>query len=176
MCVMAALGLPALLTGGAATAAGATAAATIGGTLAQVGAFAGLASSIYQGISANRTARQQASLLADRARTEAALTATQDQRERAKFRSAIRQQAAELVARGMSLDSPTAVTLGETAARELSFGSQAIRSQGAATQAELTNQQRLARAQGRQAMLSGVLSGAAGFLTAAPRVWPELLQ
>jgi hypothetical protein len=172
MCFPALAPLGALLTGGgAATAAG----ATVGASLATLGTLATAGASIYSGIAANRTARENARLTRERARTEAVLTATQDNRERRKFQTQIRQQAAELIGRGVSLDSPTAVLLGQQAAQELSFGSQAIRSQGAATQAELSGQERLYRAQGRQALLSGVLSGAAGVLTKAPDVWPELL-
>jgi hypothetical protein len=158
------------------TAAGATAgAATLGSVLAQVGAVTSLASSIYGGISDRRTAYANAELTRQRAQQEALLTAQKDQRESETFRKQIRQQTAELAARGLQLDSPTAVLLGQYAGQELSFQSQAIRSEGAATQAELTAQERLYRAQGNQALLSGVLSGAGTFLTAAPKVWPELL-
>jgi hypothetical protein len=177
MCVPAIASLATLATGAtAATAAGATAgAATIGSTLAGLGAITSLGASIYSGITGRQTARANAKAVRDRAATEAALTATQDQRETEAFRSQIRQQTAELAARGVSLDSPTAVLLGQTAGQELSFQSQAIRSAGAATQQELTAQERLYVAQGNQALLSGVLSGAGTFLTAAPKVWPELL-
>lgn len=169
------MALPALLGGGTAAAAATAAGATIGAGLAGLGAVASVGASIYQGISANRTARENARLTRERARTEAVLTATQDARERRKFTTQIAQQRAELIGRGVGLDSPTAVLLGQQAAQELSFGSQAIRAQGGATQAELSNQERLYRAQGRQALLSGVLTGAAGLLTKAPDVWPELL-
>lgn len=162
---------------GGATAAGATAGAmTIGSALASAGTIAGLASSVWSGISANRTAKAQAAQIEQRATTEAALTATRDQRERQKFMSQIRLQAAQLIGNGVSLDSPTAVMLGDYAGREMSFGSQAIRSDGAATQAELSSQARMTRAQGQQALLSGALSGAGTFLTQAPKVWPSLLS
>ena len=175
MCTPAILALPALLGGGAGAVAATAAGATVGAGLASLGTIASVGASIYAGISANRTARENARLTRDRMRTEATLTATKDNRERRKFQTQIAQQRAELIGRGVGLDSPSAVLLGQQAAQELAFGSQAIRAEGSATQAELSGQERLYQAQGRQALLSGVLTGAGNLLTKAPDVWPELL-
>jgi hypothetical protein len=166
MCIpglMAAIGAGA----GAATASGATALATIGAGISAVG-------SIAQGIMGARAAREQAAAIEQQRQTEAVLTATRDQRERREFRSAIAKQRAELVGRGVNLDSPTAVLLGQTAAREMSFQSQATRAGGQARSQELSAQARAARARGVQSLLRGGLGAADTVLTAAPDIWPGL--
>lgn len=179
MCVpaiLAGLGIGGGAAAGAATAAGATAAAgaTFGAGLQTLGALIGIGGSIAQGIGAMNAARDQASALEDQRRTEATLAATEDARRRARFMTQIRQQRAELAARGVAPDSPTAILLGQTAARELSFESQAVRSGAAARDAELSYEARAARARGAQGMLSGVTSAAGIALSAAPAIWPGL--
>lgn len=162
---------------GGATAAGATAAAaTTAGTLQTIGAIAGIGGALATGIAGHRQANQQARLFEEQARTQAQIDATTDERQRRQARRLIRQQSAELMARGVSLDSPTAIMLGDYAARELAFESQATRSSAQATQTELSFAQRGARAQGMSALLTGGFSAASKFLTAAPDVWPELLR
>lgn len=169
MCVV---GLGALMGLGGATAAGATA---LAGTLSTVGTLAGIAGTLYSGFSGAAAYKAQAAEIDAQAVTEAQLTATQDARQRAKMSSAIRQQSAELAARGVQLDSPTAVALGQTAAQELSFDSQAIRSGGAARQQELSGQKRMALANRSSSMLKGVVGAAGSLLTAAPDIWPGLM-
>lgn len=174
MCIAA---LAPLLGIGGATAAGATAvAATAAGTLSTIGSLLGVAGTLYQGFSGAAAYKAEAAEIDAQKVTEAQLTATQDARQRAKMSSAIRQQAAELAARGVQLDSPTAVALGQTAAQELSFDSQAIRSGGVARQQELSGQKRLALANKSQSMLKGVIGAAGSFLTAAPDIWPGLAR
>jgi hypothetical protein len=172
---------PALVGGGAATAAGATAAATtaaagIGQTLATAGTLASIGGSIYQGIAGARAARQQADLLEQQRQDELKLSAIEDDRIREKFRTELGRQRAELVARGISLDSPTAVLLGESAAREASFESQSRRSTGQARATELSATERQVRARGRLSLLQGGLSAVSTFLERAPETWPGLLN
>lgn len=165
MCLQLALGaIGGLASGAGVTAAGASAL----GTVLTVGG------SLYQGIASARAARANEAAIADQRATEAALTATKDQRERKEFMSAIARQRAELAARGVTLDSVTAVTLGQSAAQELSFQSQATRVQGQARDRELAADQRAARAQRTSSLLKGVFSAADSFLTAAPEIWPGL--
>ena len=171
MCI---LGLGALAGIGGATAAGATAAAGLAGTLSTIGTIIGIGGTLYQGIAGAQAGRAQAAEIEATRVTEAQLTATQDARQRAKMSSAIRQQSAELLARGVQLDSPTAVALGQTAAQELSFDSQAIRSGGVARDRELSGQKRLALASGKLSALKGKIGAAGQFLTAAPDIWPGL--
>lgn len=154
--------LSGLLTGAGATAAGATALAT---TVSIGGA-------VLQGIQGFRAAKANVAAIEDQKRTEAALTATEDARTRQKFRSGIAQQRAELAARGVTLDSVTSVALGQTAAQELSFESQRIRSEGSARQTQLTNEQRQMRADGLSSILRGTAKVADTLLTAAPDLWP----
>lgn len=178
----------AALTGtGTAAAAGATAAAGAGAAAA--GASAGLGG-LFQGLgllvtvggslmqaSANaRSARQMADATARQRADEARLTAVEDQRTRQKFQSQMRQQAAELIGRGVSLDSPTAVLLGQTAAQEMNFASQEVRSRGSAKAAELTDSERIYRAKATNSWLEGGFNAAGAFLKEAPEVWPELLK
>ena len=175
MCIM---GLGALvpgLIGGGAAAAGATATGAVGAlqTLATVASVAG---TLYSGASAYGAGKAQEAVLRDQMKTERALTATQDQRTRARMATAIRQQGAELMARGIDLSSPTAVYLGQTAAQELSFDSQAIRSGGMARQAELSSQARIARASASASLLRGTVGAASDFLTMGPDVWPGLFR
>ncbi len=171
MCFPALLGAVGLA--GAGTAAGATAAAVSGASvLSTIGTIVSIGGALYQGIQGKQAAEQQAALIENQKVTEANLNATEDQRRREQFRVQFGQQRAELAARGVSLDSPTAMYLGRTAAQEMSFDSQATRSTGAARQQELTGGQMMARAQGQSSMLRGVFSAAGSLLTAAPDLWP----
>ena len=175
MCVMGLGALVGLGGAGAATAAGATAAATTAaGALQTLATIATIGGTLYSGISAYQTGQAQAKAIAAQAETERALTATQDQRERAKFAGAIAQQRAELAARGVELSSPTAVYLGQTAAQEMSFGSQAIRAGGAARQAELSVQKQISLANASAGLIKGTIGAASDFLTMGPDVWPNL--
>lgn len=178
MCVVALTALTSAITGtGAATAAGATAtAATAASGLATLGTLAATAGSLWQGMQGARAARMQADALEEQAKTEQQLTAVKDQRTRARFMSETREQFAQLAARGVALDSPTAILLGQTAAQEMSFESQAIRSEGGARQTELSASQRIARGQARQSMIGGMFNAAGTMLTAAPKLWPEMLR
>lgn len=176
MCEIVTTSLATLFAGGGATAAGATAGAAtagFGATLSTLGTLASIGGTLAQGFAARRDARAQIAEIERQKQEERALNAIRDQREREQFASQIRQQAAQIGARGFDLDSPTAVFLGQTAARELAFQSQSIRQTGQATQRELTSTQRALRARGGQAVLRGTLSAAGRFLTAAPDLFPE---
>lgn len=168
--------LTALFTGGGAAAAGgATAAATAGAGLKGLGTLLAVGGSLYQGYTAYQSAKEQEAYIEQQKNDELRLNATKDQRERLRFQAAIAQQSAELAGRGVQLDSPTAVFLGRSAAREMSFNSQSIRSTGQSRQTELSAQVRTTRARGRQALFSGGLSAAGALLNRQPDDWPELL-
>lgn len=176
MCVIAGLTAIGSALGGA-TAAGATAgAATAVSGLQAVGTALAVGGSLMQGINDSRAAKYQARMLEQQARDERNLSAVQESRTRMQFRTAMRKQMAELAARGVSLDSPTAVLLGQTAAQEMSFESQAIRSGGQARTTELTGAARIARGRAQSSLLKGGFDAAGSFLTAAPDLWPELLS
>lgn len=179
MCNPAILGL---MSAGGATAAGATAAgavagaSTIGSTLATLGTVVSIGGALVQGISGMQAANANAAAIEQQRKTEIQLSATEDQRRRAQMGSQISQQRAELAARGITLDSVTAVMLGQTAAKEMSFESQAVRSGAQARDQELSSQSRAYRAEGAQAMLKGGVSAVGGFLTAAPDIWPGFMD
>ena len=173
-------GLSALLGLGAggATAAGATAAAATAAGAATAGAFSGLGTalatggSLLSGAMGLMAANAQQKALQQQAETEAQLTAVKDQRTREQFLQAIAKQRAELAARGVATNSPTAIALGETAAREMSFESQAIRAEGSARQIELSAAKRAAGWQGISSVLRGTFSAADSVLQGAPDLWP----
>lgn len=174
--------LPAVFGGGAAatTAAGAGAGAAAGAGLS-TGALlqgAGLALSVGGTLA---TARQQSEAAKDNARLieeqralEAKIAATEDQRTRRQMRRQLATQRAELVARGVSLDSPLAQQLGDQGARELSFASQSVRSRAGARSTELSASSRASRLRSSLSMMRGVASSAGRVITAAPDIWPSL--
>lgn len=169
------------LTGAGATAAGATAAAGgaaaatgIGSTLQTLGLVASVGGSLVQGIAANRIAKSQAAAISEQMAAEKQLNATEDNRRRAQFRSQLAQQRAELSARGVQADSPTALLLGQIGAQEMSFESQAVRVGGAARQTELSAQRRAVLADGANSMLKGVFSAAGSLVSGAQDIWPGL--
>lgn len=166
---------------GAATAAGAGAAAatagaglTIGTILQGVGAIAGLAGALYQNNRTKNYAKAQTAAIEAQATTEAQLTATEDQRRRQTFSQAIGQQRAELAARGVSLDSPTAILLGQTAAQEMSFESQAVRATGQATQAELRGRVAAVQATAKADRLKTTTGAVGSLLQSTTTIWPGL--
>lgn len=178
MCEVVSTFLASLGTGAAATATGATATAAtgFGATLQGLGTALAIAGPVVQGIQANRAAKESAAALERQEKTTAVLNSIEDQRVRRQFRREIAAQRAGLVANGVALDSPTAVFLGETAAREMAFASASVRQSGMAEREELTTSARLVRARGRQALFKGGFSAAGALLSKAPDLWPELLS
>lgn len=165
--------LMAAMTGAGGAAAGATAAG--GATaLANIGTFVGAAGSLLQGVMGIQAANAQAAHIENQRRTENALNAIREQRARGDMRRDMARQRAELAARNINLASPTAVFLGQTAAREMSFDAQAIRSHGQARDQELRANTAFARARGVQSLLRGGFGAAETVLTAAPDLWPGL--
>jgi hypothetical protein len=176
MCIPALIAAMTGLGAAGTTAAGAAAAAgtglSLGGIIQAAGLAATVVGSLAQGNMEAAVADANARIIDRQQQTEAALTATADQRKRSEFSALIGQQRAELAARGVSLDSPTAVLLGKTAARELSFESQSIRSGGQARDAELTAEKQQVLWQGQSARMRGRYSAVGSVLTAAPDLWP----
>lgn len=130
--------------------------------------------SVMQGIAGYQAGQATARAYDQQAQNEAALTAAQDQRERQQFEAQIAEQRAQLAARGIQMDSVTAIMLGRQAAAEKSFQSQSTRSVGAAKVSELTTSQYLAKADAMNSLLSGVTSAAGSFISMAPDIWPGL--
>lgn len=149
--------------------------ATAGTAIQTIGTIVSIGGSLASGIGAARAARAEAASIRQQRETEANIAAVKDQRTRLQFRRAMRQQAAELAARGVSLDSATAVALGESAAQEMSYASQAVRSDAQARDIELTAAERAARGRANSSILKGAFSAAGTLLEAAPDIWPELV-
>lgn len=172
--ILAALGLGGgTAAAGAATAAGATAgAATVGSVLSSVGTYLGAGATLAQGIVGYQTAKANVAAIESQKKSQAQITAVQDSRYRAQMSGEIARQRAELAARGVQLDSPSAVLLGQSAATEMSFGSQSIRSEGGAQIAALSAEQVAQRSKATSSLLSGTLGAASTVLAAAPDLWP----
>lgn len=186
MCVLAAL--PALagigqgIAGAAATAGSAIAGAvgsagagmTVGSALQVAGTIASVGGGIWQTQASASASRQQAAYIERQSAMERQLAGVEDERTRSRMRSAIAQQRSELLARGVSLDSPTALLLGRQAGEELSYASQSVRSRAGARAEELGVEARSYRARATSALLKGGFSAAGDILTAVPQLWPGL--
>ena len=144
--------------------------------LASIGLALSIGGSVYSGISGMQAANANVAYIQQQKETEAQLTAVKDQRTRRLFQSQIRKQFAEMAGKGVALDSPTAILLGQEAASEMSFESQSIRTTGEATQRELSADQRIAQARGTQAMISGITGAAGSYVKTGPDIWPELFK
>ena len=166
MCV---LGLGAIM--GAGAGAGAAGAAS---ALTNIGTAVAIGGNLVAGIQGMRAGKAQAAALTEQAAAERRNGAVQAERERRQFMSQIADQRAQLAARGVQLDSVTAIALGQSAASEMSFQTQATRSAADARATELSAAARAARAGGQSAMLRGTFGAASSFLTAAPEIWPSL--
>lgn len=142
--------------------------------LASLGLIAKIGGGIVSGVSGFAQSRNQARQIEEQAATEQVLNGIEDVRLRDKMRAQIGKQRLQLAGRGVSMDSPAALALGQQAASELSYASQSVRSHGAARQAELKAGARASRAQGTMALLKGGFSAAGSFLDGAPDVWPGL--
>jgi uncharacterized protein HemX len=158
--------------GTAATVTGATA----GASLSSIGTALTIGGSLAQGIAGYQSARANRKLIAQQQESEKQLNAVNDQRERLQFMSSIRKQAAEIAARGLGLNSPTAVYLGQSAAREMSFQSQATQSSGQARQNELSAESTAYRSRAVQSLLRGSVSAAGAYLNRDRTAWPELIS
>lgn len=144
-------------------------------TLALAMQGAGLAMSVSGNMQAASQAEYQGNMQAAQIEaqreTERSLNAVKDSRARVQMAGQIAQQRAELAARGVQLDSPTALALGEAAAREMSFESQSIRSTGAARDTELGAEQRLVKLRGAQAGMQGRISAIDSIMRAPTDLW-----
>ncbi|ULB08749.1 hypothetical protein ORIO_02205 [Cereibacter azotoformans] len=174
--IFAAVGMGGTAAAGATAAGAAAGAATAGSALSTIGAITAIGGSLLSGIQGMQAAGAQADAIATQMQTERQLAAVQDQRERREVMSQIATQRAELAARGVSLDSATAISLGRSAAQEMSFQSQATRAGAQARQVELSAERQAVQARGVGSLLSGVTSAAGYYLTAAPDVWPGMLK
>lgn len=175
MCVPALAQVGALFTGGgAATAAGATAAATTGITLQGLGTALSIGGALAQGIHSRNVANANVEMIEEQRAAEKKQNAQKDLRARRQFQSQIRKQMAELSERGVTIDSPSAVLLGQEAASEMSFQSQSIRQEGHARDGQLSTEAFGYRAKAASSFLNGFVSASGTLLTQAPRLWPKL--
>ncbi|SDW15263.1 hypothetical protein SAMN05444336_101258 [Albimonas donghaensis] len=168
--------LPALATAGGAAATAATTGLTLGTLATTVGAGLAATGSIASGIQQSQAQNDYAEAQAERAKYETMLGAIEDQRTRERMREELGRTLAQLAGRGVQLDSPSALAIGERAARETSFASQSVRSGAAARAGTLTAEARQSRGLASSALMRGTLSAAGGLLTKAPDLWPGLAE
>ena len=177
MCLpQALLALPGMAAAGGATAA-ATTAATAGGfaaTMAKLGTVVSAAGSVVSGVMGLSEAQNQAAALEDQRRRELAIGAIESSRIRGRYRGQIGQQTNQLAARGIRLDSPSAIYLAEQAAAEMTFDADSAMASRSARGLELSAAARSTRARGIQGMLRGTFNAGATLLDAAPELWPGL--
>lgn len=147
-----------------------------GGLLANIGTAVTIGASLIGGVDNYNTNMQNAAHVAQQQQDEAQLGGVQDMRLRDQMRRQMETQRLELAGRGVDLDSPSAVFLGQQAATELAFASQAQRSETQARQRELSAEERAYRSRARLGLLQGFASAAGDFLGAAPRLWPGLSE
>ncbi|MDR6266538.1 hypothetical protein [Roseobacter sp. N2S] len=159
---------------GATAAAGATGLAGLGSTISTIGTIASVGGALYQGISSYKAGKAQSEAYAQQAATEQAIKADESEQFRRRMKAEIAKQRLEFGARGIGLASPTAIALGEDAARELSFGTQSIVEQGTVRAAELSAAGKASRARGRTALLGGGFSAASSVLSASADRWQNL--
>lgn len=145
-----------------------------GTALSGLGTALSIGASLVGGISNYDTNMRNAAHVREQAQTEAQLGGVQDQRLREQMRRQIETQRLEFAGRGVDLSSPSAVFLGQQAATELAFASQAQRSETAARQRELSASERAYRSRATLGLFEGITTAAGDFLTAAPRLWPGL--
>lgn len=138
---------------------------------------------VLSGVTGLAVASQQASIgkqNAATARTEAAQQAEigryQEQKSRSRMDRLIQRQRAQFSARGVRIDSASALRLGEEAAIERNIDAQAQRF-GTKSQVDALNTEAtLAQRRGRLGFLTGVAGTAANTITSSLQLWPGLAE
>jgi urease accessory protein UreF len=139
-----------------------------------IGTAVSVMGQLQQGRMAQAAAEQEAQRLEVQKQQDAQLSSIEEWRTRQKMRRDMRRQQAEIGARGFDLASPTALFLGQEAAKEIAFEGAAIR-QGAVNRGiEIDQQQEALRVRGQNAVITSRYSAAGTVLNAVPKLWPEL--
>ncbi|MEE3101712.1 MAG: hypothetical protein VX463_18295, partial [Pseudomonadota bacterium] len=149
---------------------------SLGSLASTIGAGLATAGSLYGAVQQSRSQSAYADAQAQRAQYETMLGAIEDERTRDRMRQELGRTLAQLAARGVQLDSPSALAIGERAARETSFASQSARSGAAARAGTLTAEARQSRALASSALMRGTINAAGSLLTRAPDLWPGLAE
>lgn len=150
--------------------------AKVGALIKSVGTVASVVGPLAQGVSDFKQAKSQQRAYEAAAQQEAAIASEESERVRRRLLFEAGRQRLELGARGVALDSPTAITLGRAAADELEYATRATIEGGLARQTELTSRGRAVGARGASALLGGFFSAADGYLTAQADRWENLLR
>ncbi len=141
-----------------------------------IGMAASIGGTIYAGIAQQQQMQAQVQALEQQKEHARAIAAAEEQDALDGFGREIARQRGGIIAAGLTLDSPTAVYLGEQAAREMSYEAQSIRAKGQAQVGGISAEQSILKARGDQAVMGGLFGAAGKALTAAPDLWPELLS
>lgn len=129
-------------------------------------AVIGAAASIYGGVQQNKAGQAQARIARQEAQQREALGAIEATRVRERMRQQIGLQTAQLAARGLQLDSPTALGLAGAAGEEAFLEEQASRVGTQSAANRLRQEADLSEARGRLALVGGVATGASQLLSA----------
>lgn len=136
---------------------------------------------ILSGVMGLQQARQQRSIgkqNAATARTEAAQEAEigryEERKSRNRMDRLIKQQRAQLSARGVRLDSASSLRLGEEAAGERAIEASAARFNTGSKVDALSTEADLAERRGKLGFLTGVANTASRSLNSSLQLWPEL--
>lgn len=95
---------------------------------------------------------------------------------RTRMDALISRQAGQLAARGIQLDSASALDLAEAAGREKFMEAQAARFNRESRATSLENESSLSSSYAGGAILGGASRAGATFMNAAPTIWPGLMQ
>lgn len=129
---------------------------------------------IVGGIGQRNALNANARMAAQDAALERQLGAQRETQVRREYRMKAGLQRAQFAAAGVTLDSATAVDAGRDLAEQGALDAQSARIDSAARVNRYTNEAKLARAEGRMALLSGYASGAATAMRGGASLWPGL--
>lgn len=171
----AAAAVPTLTAGQILTAGIAGGALSFDRVLSTAGTIAAVGGPLVQGAATRRAAEAQAGRIQDQRNEQAYLSAIEADRTRLAYRREIATQQAQLAAAGIDLGSPSAIYLGQSAAREMAFATDAVRQNASAADRELSYSQQSVLSRGRLSAMNGRFTAAGSLLTRAPALWPELM-
>lgn len=150
--------------------------AGLGTALSVASTVVGIMGTMQQAkLAAAANAQQRAHLEAQK-QEQQQLAAVEEWRMRQQRRAEMRQQQARIGAAGLDLGSPTALFLGQQAAKDVAFEGAAIRQRAGSQARQLTADQEALSYRTAQAVTRARYNVADTLLTAPRRIWPELLS
>ena len=134
-------------------------------TLALIAAGMAATGSVAQGISANKQAKFQASVLDQQRQREGEISAAEERDFRKRHSAGFAERRAAMGASGVDIGSGSPLLSGEDFASEVELQAQRIRAGGQTRATRLEQQAQLTRAGGRAAMTQGIFRGGSSLLS-----------